>query len=59
MLTTSHLIWLPFQHNKYIMADPAYDKFSRRVNAAKAMSKPGSKIKILLNANQIHKSVKQ
>ena len=41
------------------MADPAYDKFSRRVNAAKGMSKPGSKIRILLNAAQIYKDVKK
>ena len=37
---------------------PDYSKFDRRVNAAKAMSKPGSKIKILMNAAQIYKSLK-
>ena len=36
-----------------------YDKFDRRVNAAKGISKPGSKIKILLNAAQIYKDVKK
>jgi hypothetical protein len=35
------------------MADPAYDKFSRRVNAAGAVKGP-LKIKILLNAKDIY-----
>jgi len=39
------------------MADPTYDKFSRRVNAASKASKPSTKIKILLNAAQIYKGV--
>ena len=40
------------------MADPIYDKFSRRVNAASKASKLGTKVKILLNASQIYKGVK-
>ena len=39
------------------MADPTYDKFSRRVNAAGAVRGP-LKVKVLLNAAQIYKSVK-
>jgi len=35
------------------MADPAYDKFSRRVNAASAVKGP-LKIKVLLNAKDIY-----
>ena len=35
------------------MADSAYDKFSRRVNAAKAVKGP-LKIKVLLNAKDIY-----
>ena len=36
-----------------------YDKFSRRVNAGMSASKPSTKIKILLDANQIYKKLKQ
>ena len=34
-----------------------YEKFSRRVNAASKASKPSTKIKILLDANQIYKKL--
>ena len=39
------------------MADPKYDKFNRRVNAAAATKNPKTKIKILLNAAQIYKKI--
>jgi len=39
------------------MPDPMYEKFSRRVNAASKASKPSTKIKILLDANQIYKKL--
>tara|TARA_R100000329_G_scaffold54431_1_gene49590 strand:+ start:135 stop:254 length:120 start_codon:yes stop_codon:yes gene_type:complete len=39
------------------MADPKYDKFNRRVNAAGAAKSPSTKIKILLNAAQIYKKI--
>ncbi len=36
------------------MADPKYDKFNRRVNAAKGVKTPSLKIKVLLNAKDIY-----
>ena len=36
------------------MADKKYDKFDRRVNAAKAIKNPTTKKKILLYAAQIY-----
>ena len=36
------------------MADSAYDKFSRRVNAGMKSGKPSTRIKILLNAKDIY-----